>query len=59
MEMLKGEGTSGWVMNESMDPRVHIWICGWMNGGNESTEKGVKVASYSSFKPLSNSNIFE
>ncbi len=57
MEMLKDGDASGWVMNEPMDTWVHIWICGWMNGVNESIEKRVKVASHSSFKPPSNSNI--
>lgn len=39
MEMLKDGDASAWVMNESMDTWVHIWICGWMNGVDESIEQ--------------------
>lgn len=54
---LKKGDPSERVMNESMDTWVHIWIRGWMNRVNESIVKRVKVASCSSLKPQSNSNV--
>ena len=56
MEMLNDGKTPGWVMNEYMDAWVHLWIRGRLNGVEESIEKRLKVASYSS-KPISYSNI--
>lgn len=53
MEILKDGDVSGWVMNESMDTWVHICRSGWMKAVTNSIEKRVKVASFSSFKPLS------